>query len=387
MPEGDTLHRTAAGLRPHLVGRRVVAARARESGPAVRTLVGRTVVGVEAVGKNLLLRFDDGRTLRTHLRMRGAWHRYRPGEPWRRPAARASLVLEVEGAVAVCFDAPTVELLDGRAERIHPALAGLGPDLLAPEFDLDAAVGRLAAPNLAERPIAEVLLDQRVVAGIGNVYKSEVCFVAGIDPFTPVGALSAAARRAIVATARRLMLENARPGAPVRRRTTGPADGAVAGALWVYRRAGRPCRRCGTPIAGRSHGDPPRRTYWCPRCQRGAGSRAAEPDRADPAVPSLPMPTPDPPPSIEVTAQPQPGGDWLCRVIVADARSRTEHRVRVTQADLDRLAPGSADPTELVRRSFVFLLEREPKESILRTFDLPVIGRYFPEYEATIRRR
>lgn len=99
------------------------------------------------------------------------------------------------------------------------------------------------------------------------------------------------------------------------------------------------------------------------------------------------MPTQDPLPRIEVATLPQPGGDWLCQVIVADARSRTEHRVRVTQADLERLAPGTSDPTDLVRRSFVFLLEREPKESILRAFDLSVIGRYFPEYEATIRRR
>ncbi len=92
-------------------------------------------------------------------------------------------------------------------------------------------------------------------------------------------------------------------------------------------------------------------------------------------------------PTIEVATRPQPGGDWLCHVVVADARSRTEHWVRVTQADLERLAPGSDDPTDLVRRSFVFLLEREPKESILRTFELSVIGRYFPDYEATIRRR
>jgi endonuclease-8 len=351
--------------------------------------------------------------------MRGAWHRYRPGEPWRRPATRASLVLEVEGAVAVCFDAPTVELFDGRAERIHPGLADLGPDLLDPGFDLEAAVRRLAAPDLVGRPIAEVLLDQRVVAGIGNVYKSEVCFVEAVDPFSPVEALPPPTLRAILETARRFLLANARPGAPARRRTTTSVDGAaVGGSLWVYRRAGRPCRRCGTPIASRSHGDPPRRTYWCPRCQ----GRPIEPGEAPPIAPIAappiapgaappiapgkeppiapgaappiganpatidPMPTSDPPPTIEVTAEPQPGGEWLCRVIVADARSRTEHRVRVSQADLERLAPGSAEPTDLVRRSFAFLLEREPKESILRTFDLPVIGRYFPEYEATIRR-
>jgi endonuclease-8 len=274
VPEGDTLHRTAAGLRPVLLGRPVVAARARRPGPSVDGLVGRTVTAVEAVGKNLLIRFDDGRTMRTHLGMGGAWHRYRRGERWRRPAIRARLVLEVPDAVVVCFDAPTVELFDARAERLHPALAGLGPDLLGATFDLDAAVARLRAPALAGRAIAEVLLDQRVVAGIGNVYKSEVLFVAGVDPFVPVDELVPAVARAILETARRLLVENSQPGTPAWRRTTGRAPEAVlavGGALWVYRRTGRPCRRCGTAIRSRSHGTPPRRTYWCPRCQRAPG--------------------------------------------------------------------------------------------------------------------
>ncbi len=269
MPEGDTLHRTAAALRPVLIGRRVLGARARRPGPAVETLVGRRVLGVEAVGKNLLLRFDDGRSLRTHLGMRGAWHRYPPGSPWRRKPARASLVLEVPGVVAVCFDAARVELFDGRAEGIHPDLAGLGPDLLGRSLDLAAAVERFRSPAAVERSIAEVLLDQRVVAGIGNVYKNEVLFIEGVDPFAQVGDLSTATLEGLLATARRLLLANARPDGPVRRRTTPAAGsvGVVGGALWVYRRAGRPCRRCRTPILSRSHGDPPRRTYWCPRCQ------------------------------------------------------------------------------------------------------------------------
>ncbi|HWP63720.1 MAG TPA: DNA-formamidopyrimidine glycosylase family protein [Candidatus Binatia bacterium] len=279
MPEGDTLHRTAAGLRPFLVGRPVLAARARGPGPAVGVLVGATVTAVEAVGKNLLVRFDDGRTLRTHLRMRGAWHRYRPGEAWRRPPWRASLVLEVPGSVAVCFDAPIVELFETRAEGLHPGLAGLGPDLLAPVVDTAAAAARFRAPELADRPIAEALLDQRIVAGIGNVYKSEVLFLARVDPFAAVGSLPEPTLRALVDTARRLLVANARPDRSARRRTTdGPAGFLVtegttrAGeSLWVYRRTGRPCRRCGTAIAARSHGQPPRRTYWCPRCQ------AAEP--------------------------------------------------------------------------------------------------------------
>src|SRR6185437_1389033 len=133
MPEGDTLFRTAAGLRPHLVGRVVTSARAAGPGPIpqVGRVVGRRIDAVESVGKNLLVRFEGGLELRTHLRMTGSWHRYRPGEAWRRPAGRARLVLEVPGAIAVCFDAPVVELLEQCAEAIHPPLAGLGPDLLA----------------------------------------------------------------------------------------------------------------------------------------------------------------------------------------------------------------------------------------------------------------
>src|SRR6266516_4493780 len=147
MPEGDTLFRTAAGLRPYLVGRDVLAARAQGPGavPQVQRLIGKRVDAVEAHGKNLLIRFDGGLELRTHLRMNGSWHRYRPGERWRRPPGRARLVLEVPGAVAVCFDAPVVELFESRAEDIHPALRGLGPDLLSPEFDPAEATRRLRA--------------------------------------------------------------------------------------------------------------------------------------------------------------------------------------------------------------------------------------------------
>src|SRR4249920_2688229 len=137
MPEGDTLHRTAAGLAPYLVGRPVTAARVRAGGgPQVERVVGATIESVEANGKNLLIRLDNGLELRTHLRMSGSWHRYRPGEPWRRAPVRARLVLEVPGAVAVCFDAPVVELLETRAEGLHPALSTLGPDLLHPSADV-----------------------------------------------------------------------------------------------------------------------------------------------------------------------------------------------------------------------------------------------------------
>src|SRR6476620_3109447 len=153
MPEGDTLHRAAAGLAPYLVGRPVTAARVQAGGgPQVERVVGATIESVEAIGKNLLIRFDNGLELRTHLRMNGSWHRYRPGERWRRSPARARLVLEVPGAVAVCFDAPVVELFETRAEAIHPTIARLGPDLLDPawtEAHADDALRRLRDPARA----------------------------------------------------------------------------------------------------------------------------------------------------------------------------------------------------------------------------------------------
>ncbi len=277
MPEGDTLHRTADGLRPYLVGRPVVAVRANGPGPIpqVARLVGSTVVEVESVGKNLLIRFDNGLELRTHLRMNGSWHRYRPGEPWRRPPTRARLVLEVPGAVAVCFDAPVVELLEHRAEGLHRALAGLGPDLLHPSVDATSddveIVRRLRQPARAERSIAEALLDQRAMAGVGNVYKSEVLFRRSVDPFVAVRELADDDLLGLIADARRVMVENV-SRARSERITTGDARRSV-GPLWVYGRAGRPCRRCGSTIRSERHGDLPRLTYWCPRCQ---GSRAPD---------------------------------------------------------------------------------------------------------------
>ena len=170
MPEGDTLFRTAAGLRPYLVGRTVTAARTGGPGPVpqVARIVGREIMAVEALGKNLLIRFDGGLEIRTHLRMNGSWHRYRPGEAWRRPPARARLVLEVPGAVAVCFDAPVVELLEQRAEALHPSLGRLGPDLLAPDFAADEAVRRLREPARTATAIGEALVDPRARGGIGN---------------------------------------------------------------------------------------------------------------------------------------------------------------------------------------------------------------------------
>ncbi len=271
MPEGDTLYRIAAALRPYLVGRTVTAASARQPGPRAELLVGATIDSVDSLGKHLLIRFDSGLELRTHLGMRGSWHRYSPAERWRRSPSRARLVLEVPGAVAVCFDAPTVELFEARAESAHPVLAALGPDLLAADFDAASAAEarrRLRAPGRASLTIAEALLDQHAMAGVGNVYKSEVLFVERVNPFLPVAEIDDETLLRLVLSSRRLLLANREGGARV---TTEPrtTNRRVTGRLWVYGRAGRPCRLCGKVVLARRHGRLNRQTFWCPGCQPG----------------------------------------------------------------------------------------------------------------------
>ena len=188
--------------------------------------------------------------------MNGSWHRYRPGERWRRPAGRARLVIEVPGAVAVCFDAPVVELLEQRAEALHPSLGRLGPDLLAPDFDADEAIRRLRDPSRAGMSIAEALLDQRALAGIGNIWKNETLWTERVSPFVAVGAVDDAT---LTSTGRDGATAPARQ---CRRRRSG------LGPRSVYGRSGRPCPRCRTLIASAQQGtEIPRTTYWCPTCQ------------------------------------------------------------------------------------------------------------------------
>ena len=281
MPEGDTLARIAVALRPYLAGRVVTGARARLPGPQVSLIVGQKIDAVDAAGKNLLIKFDGGLELRTHLGLHGSWHRYRPGETWRRPPSRAALVIEVPGAVAVCFDAPVVELFERRAEVVHPTISMLGPDLLDDKFDLDEAVRRLQDKSRAETEIGEAILDQRAVAGVGNVYKSEVLFIEKVNPFEKVGKLDTATLGRILTTARALLQANARSDAPAGRTTTvDPKTGKklAPSRLWVYDRAGRPCHRCGTIIRSDSQGaELPRVTYWCAsvECQAPAADKKA----------------------------------------------------------------------------------------------------------------
>jgi endonuclease-8 len=265
MPEGDTIFRTASVLRRALVGG-VVRRALAQPGPGMSRvprldgLVGRRVETVESRGKHLLVGFSGGEWLRTHMRMKGAWHRYRPGEPWRLPLARASCVLETETAVAVCFDAPVVELLTDTELVRHAPLRGLGPDLLAPTPDLAEALRRLR--QRSSMPLAEALLDQGAMAGIGNVIKSEACFMERLDPWAPVGDFSEAELAGIVQRARSLLAANVGGGGRVTTGLRGRGRG-----LWVYRRAGRPCRSCGTLVRSRSQGALARTTYWCPSCQ------------------------------------------------------------------------------------------------------------------------
>ena len=262
MPEGDTIYRVADVMRRTLDTDRIVAARGRPGGAQLERVVGARVTGVRTRGKHLLIDFDDGLTLHTHLQMNGSWHRYRTGERWRAATDDVVAVLETERAVAVCFGASTVELVETRALPLHPVLAKLGPDLLDPEPDLDEAVRRLHASSL---PIGEALLDQRLVAGIGNVYRNEVLAHCLVSPFVPASSLDRAQLGDLLAVATEMLRANLDGEI----RATMP--GERRGERWVYRRAGRPCRRCGAMIKTGRLGKLARAVYWCPSCQ---GDRA-----------------------------------------------------------------------------------------------------------------
>ncbi len=269
MPEGDTIHNAANRLRPALVGQALV----RFDAPRLAGAMpqpGARITQVEAHGKHLLISFDDGHVLLTHLRMTGRWDLYATGERWKKPNYLARVVIETDAHVAVCFSAPVVRLTRqrvGASVRALPELAQLGPDLCRPDADLDVAVERMARLASPEATIADALLDQRIAAGVGNVFKSEVLWACRVYPLAPVTAIDDDTRRTLIETAARQLRANLQPG----RRTTvtGPP-----GSLAVYRRARRPCRRCGTPILMRRTGPNQRSTYWCPRCQ------------PDPAVPA-----------------------------------------------------------------------------------------------------
>jgi endonuclease VIII len=266
MPEGDTVWLVARGLREALAGRPVTRAELRVPALATVDLTGRVVEDVVPRGKHLMMRFGGGWTLHTHLRMDGSWRVFRGAERWSGgPAHQIRAVVGNAEAVAVGYRLPVVELVATDAES--SVVGHLGPDLLGPDWDAAEAVRRLlAAP---ERPVGEALLDQRNLAGIGNVYKCELCFLRGVTPWTPVGEAGDLVRT--VTLAQRLLAANRARHGHV---TTGdPRRGRTH---WVYGREHRPCLRCGTAVraSGVERGGvaDERVSYWCPSCQRGPGS-------------------------------------------------------------------------------------------------------------------
>ncbi|KAA6461841.1 Fpg/Nei family DNA glycosylase [Acidobacteria bacterium AB60] len=275
MPEGDTIFRTARTLNRALAGKPVTGFRStyplltrfHDDNP----LTGRTIESVESRGKWVLIHFSGAATLVTHMLMNGSWHIYRPGERWQRPSSTARIVLESPDFVAVAFDVPLAEMHSARSlarDRRIPQPAG---DLLNTTFDTDAAIERILAEPSEE--LGNVLLRQRVLAGIGNVFKSEACFAVGLNPFRKIGTLSRDQIAAVVAVAQKQLASNVLEDSPdtivtyrgVGRRTTNQANPSAN--LWVYNRTGQPCRNCGALIQARKQGPDARFTFWCPRCQ------------------------------------------------------------------------------------------------------------------------
>jgi endonuclease-8 len=273
VPEGDTIFRAAQTLHRVLAGKTVT--RFESVYPALtrvaddRPIVGRTIESVYARGKHLLIAFSGDLTLRSHMRMNGSWHIYPEGARWQRPARDMRVLVGTADAVAVGFNVPVAEFLTARGLRRQPQLRALGPDPLAADFDRLELIRRIRAHD--HDAIADVLLNQRVVAGIGNVFKSEILFLSGIDPFTIAASLSDSDLERIVEIAREQMKANVMSRSQMLtpaggRRTVRSLDPQKK--LWVYGRSGKPCRRCGTPIASRKTGVDARLTYWCPACQR-----------------------------------------------------------------------------------------------------------------------
>jgi endonuclease-8 len=280
MPEGDTIFRAARTLHRALAGKVVTRfetqyaqiARVHDDAP----ITGRLVEKVEARGKHLLMHFsprtDAGAAvvLRTHMLMSGSWHIYRTGERWQRSPVSARVIVGTADFVAVGFSVPVAEFVQADDLDTDEALSRLGPDVLATDFDGDVAHVRLATST---RPtVAEALLQQQAVAGIGNVFKSELLFLAGVWPFLPPASVTDAHWARMLRDARALLKANVLDPADTgvltwrgMRRTTGRMHPGQR--LYVYGRHGKPCRRCGTTIEMRHHGEHNRSTYWCPACQ------------------------------------------------------------------------------------------------------------------------
>jgi endonuclease-8 len=270
MPEGDTIHSAARRVGAALVGREI---RSIET-PHPRhgkdrwpeRLTGRGVRSVDAHGKHLFLRFEGDLTLHSHLRMGGAWGVYPRGGRWHRPPRRAWLVIRTDEHEVVQFDGPVLELMTEGRTRFDRRIAALGPDVLGEEFDERKFVARLREAD-PTRGIGDALLDQRIAAGIGNVWQCEGCFLARLDPWKRVSATADDEALEVIRRIRPLMFTSVERGGRIT--TWDPPPGAPPWEkrYWVYERTGRPCRECGTAIRERGQGDDNRTTFWCPQCQ------------------------------------------------------------------------------------------------------------------------
>jgi endonuclease VIII len=279
MPEGDTIFRSARALHQALAGQTInlfetayaPLASVNDQSP----VAGRTVEQVESRGKWLLIHFSGDLILTTHMLMSGSWHIYRVGERWKRARSQMRIVLGTADLVAVAFDVPVARFHTARTLERFAGVAGLGPDVLAKQFAADEAAARML--QRGDEEVGNVLLNQRVMAGIGNAFKSEICFACGVHPFRKIATLSPQEIDCLLATARRFLAANVADGAGDGivtyiggRRTTGSSNPAAR--LWVYRRAGEDCRRCGTTILTRKQGIGARSTFWCPDCQKASKS-------------------------------------------------------------------------------------------------------------------
>jgi endonuclease VIII len=275
MPEGDTIFRTARTLGRALTDKLVTrfeSAYAQLTQADDQTpFAGQTITQVEARGKWLLIHFSGGHILATHMLMSGSWHIYRPGEEWQESRKNMRIVIEMADFVAVGFRVPIARLYTAKTLAREKKIPQLENDVLSETFNPAAAVKRLMAHSREE--LGHVLLRQDVLAGVGNVFKSEICFLMGLSPFRVVGALSEEQAVEIVAMAQKLLAANVLEDSTdlivtftgKHRRTTNNADPGAS--LWVYGRKNEPCRRCGTPVQRALQGPDARSTYWCPVCQ------------------------------------------------------------------------------------------------------------------------
>jgi endonuclease-8 len=275
MPEGDTIFRTARALGRALVGKPITGF--RSTYPLLTRfnddtpLIGQLVERVESRGKWLLIHFSGGDTLATHMLMSGSWHIYRPGEHWQKPARQMRIVIENSDYVAVGFSVPVAEMHTAQSLARNRRIPRSEIDVLSDGFDSAAALHRFLAHGGEE--LGDVLLHQEVMAGVGNIFKSEICFVTGLNPFCKVAAIAPERIEGVIEAARRLLAANVLEDSDDaivtyggrKRRTTHEADPGAS--LWVYSRKGEPCRRCGEPIRRRLQGPDARVTFWCPRCQ------------------------------------------------------------------------------------------------------------------------